>query len=325
MREIRIEKNDAGQRLDKFLQKSLSIPKSLMYRYIRLKRIKRNGARAQIGDKLNEGDLLTLYISDEFFTRVTGEEYLKVRGEISVLFEDDNLLLVDKPAGMSVHEDESGNPDTLIANIQRYLYEDGKWDPKTEQSFVPALVNRIDRNTRGIVLAAKNAEALRVLNEKMKSREIRKFYLAAAHGELRPPSGTLTGYLLKDPVKKEVTVLRHPAAGAKLAKTKYHTIQFKKGISFVECELLTGRTHQIRAQFAAAGHPLVGDRKYGTTALNKATKLKGQALLSYRVFFDFTEDAGILNYLRGRSFELEPLAFFAVFSDPSAHDIDEEE
>ena len=312
MREFHIQKNDSGQRLNKFLEKAVpALPGGLMHKYVRLKRIKVNGKRTEPAYKLCEGDLLQLYINDEFFERPSEQAaYEKITApRVHVLYEDDNILLADKQPGMVVHADERGDTDTLIAHIQAHLAQSGQWNPKDEASFVPALCNRIDRNTGGIVMAAKNAETLRILNQKIKDREIAKFYLAIIHGKMTPPQGKLEGFLLKDENKAQVKVFHKPVPGGKSAATLYKTLKVNRGLSLVECELLTGRTHQIRAQFAASGHPLLGDGKYGRERDNKQYGRSFQALYSYKLEFTFPTDAGILEYLRGRVFTVENVDF----------------
>ena len=165
----------------------------------------------------------------------------------------------------------------------------------------------IDRNTGGIVIAAKNAEALRILNQKIKDREIDKRYLCIVHGTPRPASGRLEGQLFKDAKENRVYVTKTPQKGSKTCITLYKTLQSRNGLSLVECELVTGRTHQIRAQMAAAGWPLLGDGKYGK--LDKRYDRKFQALYSYKLTFQFTTDAGCLSYLNGRTFQVESVDF----------------
>ena len=311
LKELTIGKNDAGQRLDRFLGKAVPLlPASLAQKYIRLKRIKRNGARAQRDDRLCEGDTLQLYIADEFFDTPKPENaYLKVGSpKLNIVYEDENILLADKRPGLAVHpHDGAEYGKTLIDHIQAYLYARGEWNPRAENAFTPALCNRIDRNTGGIVIAAKTAEALRVLNQKIRDREIEKYYLAAVQGEMKPPEGELTGYLFKDSVKNRVYVTDKPQPGAKTCLTRYRTLDSKNGLSLVECELITGRTHQIRAQFAHAGHPLLGEGKYAK--LDKRFDRSFQALYSYRLVFRFTSDAGALEYLNGRSFRVQRMDF----------------
>ena len=312
MKELRVNPNDAGQRLDRFVSKTVPLlPESLLQKYIRLKRIKVNGKGAKRDVRLQTGDLLQLYINDEFFEKPREENsYLKVgTPKLSIVYEDENILLADKKPGVLCHSAGVWDYNTLIANIQAYLAQKGEWRPREENSFAPALCNRIDRNTGGIVIAAKNAEALRILNDKIRDREIEKYYLCAVQGRPRPPEGRLENYLFKDAQKNQVFVKAKPEPGAKTAVTEYKLLRSKGPVSLVECRLLTGRTHQIRVQMAHAGWPLLGDGKYGRERFNKNYEEKGQALYSYKLRFDFPTDAGILEYLRGREFQVEKVDF----------------
>ena len=318
MKELTIRKNDADQRLDRFVAKAVPLlPDSLLQKYIRIKRIKVNGKGAKRDDRVNEGDVLQLYINDEFFETPSEENaYLKVGApKIEIVYEDENVLLVDKKSGVLCHSDGTWSYDTLIANIQAYLYARGEWRPREENAFAPALCNRIDRNTGGIVIAAKNAEALRVLDEKIKLREIDKYYLCAVRGRPEPREGVYRDWLFKDARKNQVYIRETSCPGAKEAVTEYRTLQKKDGLSLVECHLLTGRTHQIRAQMAAHGTPLLGDGKYGEERFNKQFGEKGQALYSYRVVFTLPTDAGCLEYLRGRSFQVNEIEFVKKYFD----------
>ena len=318
MKELTIRKNDADQRLDRFVAKAVPLlPDSLLQKYIRIKRIKVNGKGAKRDDRVNEGDVLQLYINDEFFETPSEENaYLKVGApKIEIVYEDENVLLVDKKPGVLCHSDGTWSYDTLIANIQAYLYARGEWRPREENAFAPALCNRIDRNTGGIVIAAKNAEALRVLDEKIKLREIDKYYLCAVRGRPEPREGVYRDWLFKDARKNQVYIRETSCPGAKEAVTEYRTLQKKDGLSLVECHLITGRTHQIRAQMAAHGTPLLGDGKYGEERFNKQFGEKGQALYSYRVVFTLPTDAGCLEYLRGRSFQVNEIEFVKKYFD----------
>ena len=312
MKELTIRANDAGQRLDRFVSKAVPLlPESLLQKYIRLKRIKLNGKGAKRDTRLQTGDLLQLYINDEFFEKPREENsYLKVgTPKLHIVYEDENILLADKKPGVLCHSAGVWDYNTLIAHIQAYLAQKGEWRPREENSFAPALCNRIDRNTGGIVIAAKNAEALRILNDKIRDREIEKYYLCAVQGRPKPPEGRLENYLFKDAQKNQVFVKAKPEPGAKTAVTEYKLLRSKGPLSLVECRLLTGRTHQIRVQMAHAGWPLLGDGKYGRERFNKDYDEKGQALYSYKLRFDFPTDAGILNYLRGREFQVEKVDF----------------
>ena len=280
MKELTVTKNDAGQRLDRFLAKAVPLlPASLCQKYIRLKRIKVDGKRADRDTRLVEGSVIQLYINDEFFDTPKPENaYLTVSTpKLNLVYEDDNLLLVDKKPGQAVHpHDGAEYGKTLIDHIQAYLYAKGEWRPREEHAFAPALCNRIDRNTGGIVIAAKNAEALRILNQKIKDRELEKRYLCVVHGRPKPAAGRLEGWIFKDAVQNRVYVTQKFQPGAKSAVTEY-----------------------------------LGDGKYGK--LDKQYDRKFQALYSYRLKFTFTTDAGILQYLDGREFQVEQVDFVAQY------------
>lgn len=312
MKEFTIGKNDAGQRLDRWLAKTLPLlPAPLAQKYIRLKRVKVNGKGSKRDARLNVGDVLQLYINDEFFDRPTPENaFLSLyQPRLNILYEDEHIMLLDKRPGLVVHPDENERVNTLLTHIQAYLYQKKEWSPYWENSFAPALCNRIDRNTGGIVIAAKTAEGLRVMNQKIRDRELTKLYLCVVRGKLSPAEGRLEDYIWKDEVKKQVYVRKRPEPGAKTAVTRYRTLAVRDGLSLVECDLITGRTHQIRAQFAAAGHPLLGDGKYGSERENRKYGRHGQALYSYKLIFQFTTDAGVLEPLNGRAFRVEDVEF----------------
>ena len=316
MKEFTIGKNDAGQRLDRWLAKTLPLlPAPLAQKYIRLKRVKVNGRGSRRDARLNVGDVLQLYINDEFFHKPTPEKAFLClyQPKLNILYEDEHIMLLDKRPGLVVHPDENERVNTLLTHIQAYLYQNKEWSPYWENSFAPALCNRIDRNTGGIVIAAKTAEGLRVMNQKIKDRELTKLYLCVVQGRMSPAEGRLEGYLFKDEVKKQVYVRKKPEPGAKPAVTVYRTLKVKNGLSLVECDLVTGRTHQIRAQFAAAGHPLIGDGKYGSERENRKYGRHGQALYSYKLAFRFTTPAGPLEHLNGKTFQVEDVEFVKEF------------
>ena len=308
MHELKIGKNDGGQRLDKFLGKALpSLPLSLLYKSIRLKKIKVNRRRADIRQMLAEGDTLQLFLPEEFFPAPGRKEtdFSRVSCRLSIVYEDENILLLNKRPGIAVHEDANGNTDTLLLHMQAYLYQKGEYRPEEENAFAPALCNRIDRNTGGIVIAAKNAVALREINAMIKARRIDKYYLCAVHGTPRPASATLGGFLLKDEKTNTVKIYdKAPPRGAKEILTRYRVLETRSDLSLVEIELLTGRTHQIRAHMAHIGHPLLGDGKYGVNRADRARGYSHQALCAYRVRFDFSETPTVLDPLRGREFAI---------------------
>lgn len=306
MHELTVKKNDAGQRLDKFITKTIDIPMGLLYKSIRTKKIKVNRKRAEISTVLSEGDTVQCFLSEEFFKKSADTtSFDRITPHLSIVYEDENIILLNKRPGVSVHEDENGSTNTLITHVLAYLYQKGEYKPDEEQSFTPALCNRIDRNTGGIVIAAKTAEALRVMNEKIKNREIDKFYLAAVHGIPAKKEDTLYAYLRKDDKKNIVKVYdKNPPKDAKNIITKYKVIAKKENSSLIEVELLTGRTHQIRAHMAHIGHPLVGDGKYGVNKNDRALGYKYQALYSYKLRFSFKGEKTTLDYLNKKEFKI---------------------
>jgi len=313
MREFIINQNDSEQRLDKFLLKACrALPVSMLCKAVRNKDIKVNGKRTQINYRLQENDVVRVYLNDSFFEEDT-RDFTCVTPDIDIIYEDSNIILVNKKSGMLCHEDEKEKVNTLINHICAYLYKKGEFNPKDENSFTPALCNRIDRNTSGIVIAAKNAVSLRILNEKIKNRELTKKYLCLAVGSFEKKSGTLTDYLVKNQDQNRVYLSKTYEQGSKTAVLKYWVKDEKNGLSLLEIELITGRTHQIRAQLANIGHPLAGDGKYGLNQTNKSLGLKSQALCSYSLEFSFSSDAGQLNYLKGKKFTVKDIDFVNKF------------
>lgn len=318
MKTFIISDNDAGQRLDQFLSKAApKLPKSLLYKSIRKKNIKCNGKRAELSQRLAAGDEIAVYLPDEVLTPPeVYDDFLKAPAQLNIVYEDENILLLDKPPGLLVHPDAGREPDTLLHRMLRYLYEKGEYLPGAEHSFTPAFANRIDRGTGGIVLAAKSAPALRVLNKKLKERQIDKFYLCLVRGTPPEPEQTLRGYLAKDSAKNQVSIHSAPRPGDSEICTRYQVLDCRNGFSLLEVELLTGRSHQIRAHLASIGHPLVGDRKYGKGAEDSKLGYHTQALYSYRVGFSFDEEEHCLSYLRGKSFQVRQVWFAKDVPNP---------
>lgn len=296
MRELIIQENDAEQRLDKFLQKKFpTLPKSLMYKYIRNKNIKVNKKKCDISYKLKIDDILTFYISDEFFDVDLDYDFLKASNDLEVIYEDNNLLIVDKPVGLIVHSDINESIDTLINRVKLYLYNNSKYDPKLEHSFVPSLVHRIDRNTSGLVIIAKNASTLRELNSYIRDNLIDKYYLCLVEGCLNKREDTLVSYHKKIEGNK-VKIVNKDSEGYKKVVLAYKVLSCKNNQSLLEIKLITGKSHQIRAQMANINHPLIGDYKYGS----RNRQQEYQALCAYKIVFNLPKNDALsyLNYLK---------------------------
>ena len=305
MKKISVNKNDAGNRLDKFINKCFpNIPYSLLYKYIRKKRIKVNGKKEEISYRLKENDILELYINDELLEKSNKSSDFKAASEdIEILYEDDNIMIINKKAGLIVHPDDDIKVDCLVNRIKSYLFKKGEFNPENENSFAPALVNRIDRNTSGIVIAAKNAESLRILNLKMKERELHKKYICILCGTLKKDSEILKAFLDKNSSENKVYISdKMKNKNYKTILTKYSVIDKSKKFTLAEIELLTGRTHQIRAHMAYLGYPLLGDGKYGVNKINREMGYKYQALCAYKLKFDFKDKDNLLGYLDGKEF-----------------------
>lgn len=328
MKEFTINRNDAGQRLDKFITKATEgMPKSLLYKYIRTKRIKLNGKKAHENDVLAEGDIVECYIPDEFFGG--GEalpDYTKVKIKPDIVYEDENILLCNKKPGVLVHLGDEGDKnradaaerETLIFALTAHLVAKGEYIPNEENSFAPALCNRIDRNTGGIVILAKNAESLRDINEAIRENRVTKRYLCAVHGRLTGEK-TLTAYHSKDYKTNTVKIFDRRVPGSREIITKYRALSYNRehDLTLLEVTLITGRTHQIRAHMAFIGHPLLGEGKYAHNAADRRLGYSSQALYSCAAEFAF--DGSRLDYLNGRVFtvrenDVDFLRFFPDFS-----------
>ncbi len=315
-KEIVIGENDSGQRLDRFLIKAFpSLKSGIINKAVRNKDIKLNGKRTEANQRLEKGDRLYVYFPDRLLeNRRINDDFMAAGDFLSIVYEDENILLADKEQGLVVHTDNDNSADTLINRIKKYLYKKGEYNPESEQSFAPSLCNRIDRNTCGIVIAAKNAESLRIMSEKIKNRELSKKYICIVLGELPQNEDILTAYLKKNANENKVYVSDKKTADNLTIKTKYKVLESCGELSLVEIDLLTGRTHQIRAHMAYIGHPLLGDGKYGINKINQKCGFQVQALCSYKLSFDFKSDGGILNYLDKKTFQVKEIPFMAQYN-----------
>lgn len=301
MKEFLIGSNDRDQRLDRFLSKVMPhAGQGMIYKSLRKKRIKVNGKRITDGSlRICEGDRLEIYCNDECFAESNVTVATPIFQHIlMVVYEDEHIIVMDKPSGLP-SQGEPGE-DSLEAEMRDYLIQKGDYQPEKEHTFLPSLCHRIDRNTSGLVIGAKDAESLRIMNEKIKNREVRKFYLCETQGTPTPETGEIRGFLKKDEKNRRMVFSQTKVPGSISCHTKYRVLKPGK-TALVEAELFTGRTHQIRAGFAYLGYPLVGDIKYGASKDGKGTY---QHLNSYRLFFDFTTDSGCLSYLKGKEIRL---------------------
>lgn len=300
MRELHIQENDAEQRVDKFLTKALpSLPQGLLYKYIRNKKIKVNKKRCEISQRLSVGDILQLYIAEEFFDAPRDMKFLKAKCALNILYEDTHIMIVDKPIGLLAHSDQSQFEDNLIDRIKHYLYDKQEYDPTKEQSFAPSLCHRIDRNTQGIVIAAKDAQTLRLINEKIHDRLLDKQYLCIVEGHMPKQEDVVELFHKKDEDQK-VHIIKEEKEGYKPIKTGYRVLHKGKHHDLLEVDLYSGKSHQIRATMAYIKHPLLSDVKYGA----KKTDFGYQALCAYKVIFHFNEGEHLF-YLNERCIQIQ--------------------
>lgn len=301
---VEIDENSKNQRLDKFLLKYFNkAGKSFIYKMIRKKRIKYNGKKAQGNEILKQGDFIQIYLSDETmnsFMEIKRVETADI--DFSIIYEDKNIIICDKPAGLAVQKDSSNINNTLNDQLLFYLYNKGEYIPKKEAVFTPSICNRLDRNTSGIVLFGKNFGAVKALNEIIRKRKINKFYLTVLKGVIKEEDTIEVFY--KKENRGQAEIFGEFKNGCKKAVMKYKRLAENGHYSLAEVDLITGKTHQIRACFEFIGNNVAGDRKYGDIAVNKFFKenfkLENQFLHSYKIIFK--ENSGILDYLEGKEF-----------------------
>ncbi|MCI8341970.1 MAG: RluA family pseudouridine synthase [Firmicutes bacterium] len=319
MKEIKILSGDANQRIDKFLFKYFNAaPKSFVYKMLRKKRIKRNGKKADGNEMLACGDTLQMYLSEDTIDSFIEEKTVnKAERHFGIIYEDENIIVVLKPAGLLVHPDRAGDRNSLTDQILYYLNQKGQYDPSKSNGFTPAVCNRLDRNTGGIVIAGKTLAAVAEVNRMIARREIKKLYLTMVKGEFAEER-ELFGYHIKDELSNKVKILKKEMPGAKKVYTKVRPLCIKNNFSLLEIDLITGKSHQIRAHLKSMGHCVVGDRKYGDERVNRIFKekygLDSQFLFAHTIVFG--KNNGILEYLSDKKFTASlPAVFEAIKKD----------
>lgn len=316
MKEILITSNEAGQRLDRFLRKYLvSMPLSTIYKAIRKKDICVNGNKSSEKYLLNEGDIVEFYFDFENMKKEKKLDFLSVSYDFKVAYEDDNILVVEKSANLLVHPDE-GKGVTLTEQVLSFLYDKGQYNPNEEKTFSPSPCNRLDRNTMGLVIYAKNYEALKSVNEAIRDDGVEKHYVALVSGRLL--DDTYRAYIQKDTKTNKVKVTENSVKGSKEITTKVRILDSVGLFSYIDIDLITGRSHQIRAHLAWLGNPIIGDPKYGDKKMNTFFKekygLESQYLVAYKLIFRRCPE--YLKYLEGKTITMAmPALYKKIKSD----------
>lgn len=286
MQEIQITGKEAGQRFDKLLSKYLNeAPKSFLYKMLRKKNITLNGKKATGNEKLKEGDVIKLFLADDTIAKFSKVEIVKTNTKLDIIYEDDNILLINKPAGMLSQKAEEKDV-SLVEHVTSYLMESGKLTEEGYRTFRPGICNRLDRNTSGIVVAGKSLAGLQKMGELFKDRTLGKYYRCLVSGTVKEHQD-IHGYLWKDTKTNKVVVSQKEMKDSLPIETAYEPLEYYGNCTLLEVHLITGRTHQIRAHLASIGHPIIGDYKYGDVKINdvfkQQYKIKSQMLHAYRL------------------------------------------
>jgi len=313
LKELKITTNTKNQRLDKFLGKYLNdAPMSFIYKMLRKKNIKLNGKKAAGSEILCEDDIVHIYMADESIDNFRSQKYVAhAVGDIDIVYEDANILVLNKPRGLLTHPDFANAHDTLLARVLHYLHQKGDYDTSKDSVFTPGFCNRLDRNTTGIVVCGKTLDASQQLNKAISSGEVDKYYSAIVIGEVKS-RGVLKGLHTKDQKTNKVSISDDNTDG-KEAVTEYEPIITKNGHSLLKIKLVTGRSHQIRAHLAGIGHPIWGDSKYGIKNAKDSNTPKFQMLHSSSICFSTLAEE--LEYLNNTLFEADAPQDFKKYSD----------
>lgn len=317
MKEIVITSNEAGQRFDKFLRKYLNnMPLSGIYKAIRKKDIVVNGKKSSEKYILNEGDVVKFKIELNAVEKKKELDFLNVEYDFDIAYEDDNLLIVEKKPGVLVHHDEGKENLTLTDEVKAYLYDKGQYNPEKEKTFAPSPCNRLDRNTEGLVIFAKNYDTLKGVNEIIRNGTLKKYYMTLVKGKIK--DGVYTAYMVKNPNTNRVKISKENVKDSKEIITDVKTLDSIGAFSLVEIDLITGRSHQIRAHLSWLKNPIVGDPKYGDAKVNNYFKneygVQSQMLIAYKLTFKECPES--IKYIEGKTVTMQiPPRFKKIKND----------